>query len=381
MFFAETAAEREFGYSYGRPSWFEQVGRECRGMAEGVGLFDQSSFPKFLVEGRDACSVLNRISANEVDVEPGRTVYTQWLNPRGGIEADLTVTRLSETQFWVVTAGGAQTRDMAWLKKHIPAGAHCVAVDITSGLPMIGLMGAQSRGLLEKLTGADLSNEAFPFGASRELEIGYAKVRANRLTYVGELGWEIYVPGEFAQNVYEAIAGAGADYGLTHCGYFAMGSCRTEKGYRHWGHDIGDEDTPLEAGLGFAVAWDKDGGFIGREALLAQRAERDGKGALDRRLVQIMIRNSGETAPMLYHEEPILRDGKVVGATTSGAWGHRINSGKGASIGMGYVKSPDGVTQDWISSGQWEVEVAWKRYPIDLQFKPWYDPKSERVKA
>lgn len=377
MFFAESEEKREFGYSYGRPSWFDAVGEECRAMAQGVGLFDQSSFPKFLVEGRDACAVLNRISANQVDVEPGRTVYTQWLNERGGIEADLTVTRLSDTQFWVVTAGGAQTRDFAWLKAHIPDDAHCVAVDITSGLPMIGLMGPNSRALLEKLSGADLSNEAFPFGASKELEIGYGKVRANRLTYVGELGWEIYIPAEFAQNVYEAIVAAGGDFGLTHCGYFAMSSCRTEKGYRHWGHDIGDEDTPLQAGLGFAVAWDKPGGFIGREALLAERAERDAKGALDRRLVQIMIRESGKNAPMLYHEEPILRDGQVVGSITSGAWGHRIN----ASIGMGYVACKDGVTQDWISSGNWEVEVAWKRYPIDLQFKPWYDPKSDRVKA
>ena len=289
MFFAKDGESTEFGYSFGRPSWHDQVGRECRAMAEGVGLYDQSSFPKYLVEGADACRVLNRLSCSNVDVPIGATVYTQWLNDRGGIEADLTVSRLSETRFWVVTAGGAQVRDFAWLRKQIDADERCVAVDITSGLPMIGLMGPNSRALLEELTGVDFGNDAFPFGSSQEIELGYAKVRANRLTYVGELGWELYVPAEFCQNVYEALVNAGSKHGLVHCGYFAMGSCRTEKGYRHWGHDITDEDTPLEAGLGFTVAWDKDGGFIGRDTLLRQREERSAKGALSKRLVQARI--------------------------------------------------------------------------------------------
>jgi len=377
MFFAEDGESKEFGYSFGRPSWHDQVGRECRAMADGVGLYDQSSFPKYLVEGADACAVLNQICCSDVDVPIGKTVYTQWLNELGGIEADLTVTRLTETRFWVVTAGGAQVRDFAWLQRHIPDDARCVAVDITSGLPMIGLMGPNSRALLESISGADLSNEAFPFGTSQELELGYAKVRANRLTYVGELGWEIYIPAEFAQNVYEAIAAAGPDFGLAHCGYFAMGSCRTEKGYRHWGHDIADEDTPLEAGLGFTVGWDKADGFLGRDALLRQREQRTQIGALPKRLVQAKIDIAPDQAPMLYHEEPIYRDGVHVGATTSGAWGHRID----ASIGMGYVHSDEGVNKDWLDSGTWEIEVAWERYPLSVQFGSWYDPKSERVKS
>ena len=376
MFFADNDADRSFGYSYGRPSWFEQVGRECRAMADGVGLYDQSSFPKYLVEGADACRVLNRVCCSDVDVPAGATVYTQWLNDRGGIEADLTVSRLSETRFWVVTAGGAQVRDFAWLQKQIAPDDRCVAVDITSGLPMIGLMGPNSRALLEDLTGEDFGNDAFPFGSSREIELGYGKVRANRLTYVGELGWELYVPAEFCQNVYEALTETGSQYGLAHCGYFAMGSCRTEKGYRHWGHDITDEDTPLEAGLGFTVAWDKADGFIGRERLLRQREERTARGALPKRLVQVRIDVPAEDAPMLYHEEPIYRDGVYAGATTSGAWGHRV----GASIGMGYLRNPDGVTKEWLETGKWEIEVAWKRYPITAQFGAWYDPKSERVK-
>ena len=376
MFFAETEAEREFGYSFDRPSWFDQVGRECRSMAEGVGLYDQSSFPKYLVEGADACRVLNRVCCSNVDVPVGATVYTQWLNARGGIEADLTVSRLSETRFWVVTAGGAQVRDFAWLQKQIGTDDRCVAVDITSGLPMIGLMGPNSRALLEELTGEDFGNDAFPFGSTREIELGYAKVRANRLTYVGELGWELYMSADFSQNVYETLTEAGSRHGLVHCGYFAMGSCRTEKGYRHWGHDITDEDTPLEAGLGFTVAWDKEGGFVGRDALLRQREERSTRGALSKRLVQAQIDVPAEDAPMLFHEEPIYRDGVHAGATTSGAWGHRID----ASIGMGYLHNAEGVTKDWLESGNWEIEVAWKRYPVKLQFGAWYDPKSERVK-
>lgn len=377
MFFAKEGENTEFGYDFYKPSWFDQTGNECRGMAAGVGLYDQSSFPKYLVEGPDACKVLNQICCSNVDVPIGKTVYTQWLNHRGGIEADLTVTRLTETKFWVVTAGGAQVRDFAWLTRHIPEDARCVAVDITAGLPMIGLMGPNSRAMLQELTGADFSNEAFPFGTSQEIELGYAKVRANRLTYVGELGWELYMSADFAQNVYEALMSVADKYDLIHCGYFAMGANRTEKGYRHWGHDITDEDTPLEAGLGFSVSWDKEGGFLGRDVLLKQREEREAKGALPKRLVQMQIDVPADEAPMLYHEEPVYRDGVHVGATTSGAWGHRV----GASIGMGYLYNEEGVSKDWLESGTWEIEVAWKRYPVKLQFGAWYDPKAERVKA
>lgn len=376
MWFAPHSVDRTFDYSFGRPGWFDHVGAECQATRDAVALYDQSSFPKFRVEGRDACKVLNRICAADVDVLPGKMVYTQWCNERGGIEADLTVTRLSETAFLVVTAGGGQTRDFAWLKRHIPDDAHCVATDVTSGLPMFGLMGPNSRALIAAVTGADLSNEAFPFGTMQELEIGYAKVQAGRITYVGELGWELYVPAEFALHVYDTLREAGADHGLTHAGYFAMNACRTEKGFRHWGHDIADEDTPIEAGLGFAVGWDKKD-FIGRDTLLRQKEA----GIPAKRLVQLELVQDDETTPMMFHEEPIYRDGKIVGATTSGAWGHRI----GKSIGMGYITCPDEdggkATKDWIESGNFEVEIAWEKAAAKAQLRPLYDPKAERVKA
>ena len=270
--FAKPGEKAEYAYSYGRQNWFAAAQREAEVVRDKVGLFDQTSFAKFRVEGRDALAILNRVAANNVDVEPGRIVYTQWLNQRGGIEADLTITRLSEIGFMVVTAGVSQIRDFAWLKRHIPDDAHCIATDITSGLPMIGLMGPNSRALLQKLSGEDLSTAAFPFGRSREIELGYARVRASRITYVGELGWELYVPAEFAAHVFDTLMQAGGEFGLEPVGMHTMNNCRMEKGYRHFGHDIGDEDTPLEAGLGFVVGWDKPGGFIGRDAL--HQAER-----------------------------------------------------------------------------------------------------------
>ncbi len=376
MFFADKAEDRVFDYSYRRPGWFDAVGAECRATRDGVALYDQSSFAKFRVEGRDACAVLNRICANQVDVPIGKMVYTQWLNERGGIEADLTVTRLAETAYLVVTAGGAQVRDFAWLQRHIPEEARCVATDITSGLPMLCLMGPGSRALLQAATGADLSNDAFPFGTMQQLELGYAKVWAGRITYVGELGWEIYIPAEFALHVYDHLTQVGADHGLTHAGYFALNACRTEKGFRHWGHDIAEEDSPLQAGLGFAVNWDKPD-FIGRDALLRQKQA----GIPARRLVQLVLDQDDVDAPMMFHEEPILRSGEIVGSTTSGAWGHRLNK----SIAMGYVTCPeeDGgqATRDWIAEGTYEVEIAWERFKATVQLGALYDPKAERVKV
>lgn len=371
-FFGTPGAVPEVVYSFGRPSWFDAVGAECRNTSENVTLFDHSCFIKYLVAGNDACAVLDRICANSIDVAPGRVVYTQWLNDQGGIEADVTVTRLSETEFMVVTIAVSQRRDLAWLTRHVPVGAHVFVHDITSATPMLALMGPQARTLLGRLTPADLSDAAFPFGTSREIDLGYARVRASRLTFVGELGWELYMPTEFAGHVFEKIAEAGDGLGLRMGGFLAINSLRMEKGYRHWGHDIGEEDTPLQAGLGFAVAFDKPGGFIGRDALLRQRDA----GPVARRMVQLRV-DSGGIPPHLYHNEPILRDGVIVGSVTTGAYGHRI----GASLGMGYVSCPGGVTADWLATGTWEVEVAWKRHPARLQFGPWYDPKGERPRG
>jgi heterotetrameric sarcosine oxidase gamma subunit len=371
--YARDGVKPEYAYSYGRQNWFPCADYEARQLMTSCAFFDQASFAKFSVEGRDACAILNRVSANDVDVEPGRIVYTQWLNERGGIEADLTVTRLAEDRFMVVTGAIPQTRDLAWLRRHTPDGAHCVATDITSGLPMIAVMGPKSRALLEKLSGADLSNAAFPFGTSREIEIGYARVRASRITYVGELGWELYIPAEFAGHVFERLWEAGGDFGLTPAGMHTMNNCRMEKAYRHWGHDISDEDTPVEAGLGFAVAWNKSADFIGKAALEKQRA----RPAQPKRLVCLALADTSAKAPMIYHEEPIYRDGVIVGATTSGAWGHRV----GMSLGLGYVRQPEGVTADWIASGNWEIELAWQRHPARVQLQSFYDPKGARIKA
>jgi len=371
--YARDGVKPEYEYSYGRQNWFACADHEGKRLMSHCAFFDQSSFAKYSVEGRDACKVLNHICANNIDVEPGRIVYTQWLNERGGIEADLTVTRLSENRFMVVTGAAPQTRDMSWLRRHTPENANCIATDITSGLPMIAVMGPSSRALLQKLSGADLSNAAFPFGTSQEIEIGYARVRASRITYVGELGWELYIPAEFAAHAFERLWEAGQDFGLTPAGMHTMNNCRMEKAYRHWGHDMSDEETPLEAGLGFALAWDKKGGFIGKKSLEKQRT----RNIQPKRLVCLALEDSSATAPMIYHEEPIYRNGVIVGSTTSGAWGHRVN----LSLGLGYVKNDVGVTKDWIESGRWEVELAWKRCDAKVQLQSFYDPKGERIKG
>lgn len=370
-FFGTPGTTPEVTYSYGKPSWFEACRSECRNTAENVTLFDHSCFIKYAVEGRDALSLLNLVCANNIDVPVGKVVYSQWLNGNGGIEADVTVTRLSETSFLVVTIAVSQRRDLAWLTRAIPEGAHVHVRDVTSGLPMLALMGPKARALLAKVSPADFTDAAFPFGTSKEIDLGYARVRASRLTYVGEQGYEIYMPAEFAAHVFDELLGAGTEFGLRMGGFFAINSLRMEKGYRHWGHDIGEEDTPFQAGLGFAVALGKPGGFTGREALLRQKAE----GPLTRRMV--LLRLPGDTAPMLHHNEPILRDGMIVGSVTTGAWGHRVS----ASLGMGYVSNDDGINENWLASGTWEVEVAWKRYPAEVQLRAWYDPAGDRIKG
>ena len=375
MWFGTPGSSPEYRYSYGRQNWFDACREECIAVRDSVALFDQASFAKFLVQGSDACRILNNMSTANVDVAPGRIIYTQWLNERAGIEADLTVTRLGAQEFMVVTSAICQTRDLAWLRRQVAASAsaHCFVTDVTSGVAMLGIMGPKSRALLEAVSGEELSNARHPFGHSREIDVGYARVRASRITYVGELGWELYVPTEFCGEVYERLLEAGAPLGLRHAGYHAMAACRVEKGYRHWSHDIADEDTPLDSGLGFTVDWNKAGGFTGREALERQR----GLATLPKRLVQVMVEDESTQAPLLYHEEPIVRDGVIVGSIKSGAWGHRV----GRSLGMGYVHADSGVTRQWLDAGRWEVEVACQRHAARVQLAPWYDPKSERIKS
>ena len=367
--YAKPGSKPTYEYSYGRQNWFDASAEEHRAVREDVGLLDQSSFAKFRLQGRDAEKVLNQVCANDVAMEPGRLVYTQWLNEVGGIEADLTVTRLAADDYLIVTSGEFQVSDFNWLKRHIPKDAHAVATDVTSGLATIGIMGPRARDLLSCLTKDDLSNKAFPFGSSREIELGYALVRASRITYVGELGWELYIPTEFTLGVYDLLVEAGAEYNLRHIGMHAMNSLRIEKAYRHYGHDITDNDTPLEAGLGFAVAFDKPNGFIGREALLKQK-----ENGVNKRFVQFLLENR---QPLLYHNEPIWRDGMLAGYVRSGMYGHTLDG----AVGLGYIEHPDGVDLDYLMSGAYEIEVAGELYPAKPSLQPLYDPRSERIKA
>ena len=367
--FAPDGVEPVYEYSYTRPNWLEHSGREHRAAREQVGLFDYSSFAKFQVVGPDAAKVLGRICANDVDVPVGSVVYTQWLGDKGTIEADLTVTREAEDRYLVVTAAATQMRDFVWLSEHIPSGASCWAFDVTSSMAVLAVMGPNSRDLLQGVTGADLSNEAFPFGTSQHLELGYATVRASRLSYVGELGWELYMGTEFAAHVYDRLVAAGDDHGLTHCGFHALNSLRMEKGYVHWGDDVTPDDDPVEAGLGFAVAWDKPGGFIGREALVARKAAGTG-----RRRIHIKLPHD---AGIMYHNEPIWCDGEVVGQVTSGMFGHTV----GGPVGIGYVTlGGEVVNAAALNARSFEVEVASRRYPAEVSVSPFYDPKSEHLK-
>jgi 4-methylaminobutanoate oxidase (formaldehyde-forming) len=367
--FAPEGVKPEYVYSYGRQNWFDFSAQEHNAVRNAVGLFDQSSFAKFLVQGPDAETVLNTICANDIAVPVGKMVYTQWLNERGGIEADLTITREAVDQFLVVTAAATQTRDLAWLKSHIPADARAFVVDVSSGTAVLSVMGPRSRELLQGLTDTDMSNAAFPFATSKIIDLGYARVRASRITYVGELGWELYIPTEFAAGVFDLLMQSGQPLGMRLAGYHALNSLRMEKGYRHWGHDISDEDSPLQAGLGFAVALEKPGGFIGRDALLKQKET-----GLTRKLVQFALRDPSK---LLYHNEPIWRDGTIVGRISSGMFGHAL----GKSLGMGYVDFHAPAASDQLLTGNYEIEVAGIRVTADPSLVPFYDPKSTRIKS
>jgi 4-methylaminobutanoate oxidase (formaldehyde-forming) len=368
--FALPGEAAKYRYSWGRQNWFERSASEHRAVRERVGLFDQSSFAKLLVQGRDAERVLNRIATAQCAVPIGKIVYSQFLNERGGIEADLTITRLAQDRFLVVTAAFTRTHVETWIRERIDVQAHCIVTDISEAYAVLNVQGPGSRALLQELTGADMSHEGFPFGMSREIEIGYQTVLALRVTYVGELGWELYTPTSFAAGVYDAITTAGSSHGLQHCGYHALNSLRIEKAYREWSHDIGADDTPIEAGLAFTCAWKKEDGFIGREALLAKRAD----GAPRRRLVQFLLQDE---EALLYHKEPIYRDGEVNGFTTSGMFGHTL----GAAVALGYVNCARGVTDELINSSAFEIQIGDRRISAKASLRPLYDPKNERIRS
>ncbi|MCP4142463.1 MAG: FAD-dependent oxidoreductase [Chloroflexi bacterium] len=368
--FAPKGVEPKVEYSWGRQNWFEYSAVEHRATRENVTMMDYSVMGKVLVQGRDAEKYLNRICANNIAVPVGRCVYTQWCNHTGTIEADLTVTRLAEDQFLVLSGDATIVAVQAWLRRNIPAEAHVFVTNISSAYSVLNIQGPKSREFLSKVTSADMSNEAFPFLTSQEIDIGYALVRAIRVTYVGELGWELYVPTEFSDHVYNILIEAGKDFGLNHIGLQALNTLRLEKAYRDYGGDIDNTDTPLEVGLSFFVDFKKPDGFIGRDALLRLKEK-----GFRYRMPQFLLE---DPEPLLYYGEIIYRNNKPVGYIMSGGYGHTL----GASVGVGPIESEEGITSaDFVKSGTYEIDIAGVRYPAKASLRPMYDPKLLRVRS
>ena len=355
-------------YSFARPNWFEALGEEHRAVRERVGIIDQSSFAKYLMVGADAESVLSRICANDVARPPGSLIYTQMLNHRGGVECDLTVARLAPDRYYLTTGTGFATHDFDWIARHIPSGTDAHLIDITSSRGVLSLMGPAARKVLESLTDADISQQGFAFATARSIRVAGAPVLALRITYVGELGWELHVPTEFVQGVYDALVECGREHGICNVGYRAIETLRLEKAYRAWGAELTPDHTPLEAGLGWAVKLGKNVDFIGREALQSQLA-----GTLAKQLVGFSVDDPSVT---LLGRETILRAGKRVGWLTSGGYGYSV----GKSIGYGYVRNPDGISPQFLSQGVYELDVATERVACSLFRKPLYDPGMTRIK-
>ena len=367
--FAPAGGNPRTEYAWAFPNWFPYAAAEHRAARETVAVWDQTSFSKFLLQGPDAERVLQRLCVNDVAVPPGRIVYTGMLNARGGYESDLTVTRLADDAYFIVTGTAQTTRDFAWIRRNIPGDAHAVLTDVTAAWAVLGVMGPRARTLLQRLSDADLSNEAFPFSTYQEIELGRVFVRAMRVTYVGELGWELYVPVEAAGAVYDLLHQTGDDLGLRDAGFYALDSLRMEKAYRAWGRDITPDDTPIEAGLEWAVRYDKTPTFIGRDALLRQKAE-----GVTKRLVAFTF---ADPKAFPVGDEPVLRDGRMVGWLTSAAYGHTL----GCAVGMGYVRHADGVDRAWIEAGGYEVDIAGERFHATPQLRAPFDPASRRVRA
>ncbi len=353
-----------------RPSFFERWRAEHEATRDGVILMDMSFMSKFLVQGRDAGKCLEYISANHVDGASGVVTYTQWLNEGGTIEADLTVTKLDDERYWVVASDTAHRHALTWMRRHIPESAHAFVTDVTSGYAQINVQGPRSRALLSSITSVDVSNEAFPFRCAREIDVGFARALCIRITYLGELGYELYVPAEQAVHVYERIAAAGEALGLRHAGLKALASLRMEKGYRDYGHDIDNTDSVLEAGLGFAVSLNKPGGFIGRDAVAARKAA----GPLTRRLVQVLVK---DPEPLMFHAEIVHRNGRALGYVRSASYGFTV----GGAVGLAMIDAGgEPIDAKYIESGSWEVDIGGKRWPAIASLKPLYDPESKRVK-
>lgn len=368
--FAPEGVEPKVEYSWGKQNWFEYSAAEHRATRENVTMLDYSVMGKILVQGQDAEKYLNRICANNVAVPVGRCVYTQWCNETGTIEADLTVTRLAEDEFLILTGDATTIAVQAWLRRNIPSEAHAMITNISSAYSVLSIQGPNSRDFLSSVTNADMSNEAFPFLTMQEIDIGYALVKAIRVTYVGELGWELYIPTEFSSHVFDTLMEAGKKFDLKLIGLQALNTLRLEKSYRDYGGDIDNTDTPLEVGLAFFVDFDKPDGFIGKDALL--RLKESGNRY---RMVQFLL---DDPEPMLHYGEIIYRNGISVGRLMSGGFGHTL----GAAVGVGPVeKEGDIVTVDYIKSGTYEIDIAGVRYSAKASLRPMYDPKLLRVRC
>lgn len=356
--------------SWGRQSWFPYWEAEHRATREGVILMDMSFMAKFIVQGRDAGRLLNYLSANDVDGKAGTITYTQWLNEGGTIEADLTVTKLGEEKYWVVASDTAHRHVETWMKRHIGHDDHVFVTDVTSGFAQINIQGPKSRELLQSITSEDLSNEAFPFRSAKEIDIGFGRALCVRITYLGELGYELYIPTEQALHVYDRVVEAGKEFGLVHAGLKALASLRMEKGYRDYGHDIDNTDPVFEAGLGFFVDLKKPGGFLGKEAVLAKKAA----GPLKRRLMQVLVK---DPEPLMFHAEIVYRNGQPIGYVRAASYGHTL----GGAVGLVMVEAGEPIDAAYVSTGAWEVDIAGRRYPAEASLKPFYDPDMKRVRA
>ncbi len=364
--FAREAQDAKYEYSWSRQNFFDNVREEHMSVRQNVGMYDMSSFGKIRVEGRDAMAFMNYVGGGDYDVPVGKIVYTQFLNSKAGIEADVTVTRIEENCYLVVTPAATRLADQTWMRRN-QGNFNVVITDVTAGEGVLAIMGPRSRDLLQAVSPNDFTNDVNPFGTAQEIEIGMGLARVHRVTYVGELGWEIYVSSDMCGHVFETLAEAGFDFGMRLCGMHMMDTCRMEKGFRHFGHDITSEDHVLEAGLGFAVKTDKPD-FIGRDAVLRKRET-----GLEQRLVQFKLT---DPEPLLYHNEPILRNGEYVGYLSSGGYGHHV----GAAMGMGYVPCKGETVAELLDS-TFEIDVMGTKVKAEAQLKPFYDPKSERVKV
>ena len=367
LYFSGSEAVAPHAGTFGLPPWFEQHRVEHMAAREAVAVFDQTSFSKYILKGRDALVVLQRLCGADMDVAEGRTVYTGMFNHRGRFKSDLTVVRLAEREFYIITATAQRTHDFCWIERHIAPGEQAELVDVTSGYCVMGVMGPCSRDFLSPLTDADLSLDAFPFGTAQEIGIDQYSVRAVRLTYVGELGWELHVAMDQAQQVYDVLHEHGGPQRLVDAGHTAINSLRLEKAYRAWGSDITADDTPLEAGLSFAVSWDKDPPFIGREALLVLREEK-----LKKRMAAFVLQDPDI---MLWHGETIWRDGACVGYASSASYGHAV----GGAVALGYVRDETNLSRESLEQGTWEIDVAGKKVPATLHLRSPWDPGRERI--